>query len=100
MFKNYIFQHLYCSSLLYIYIYRLEIRQITNTQTWINISNFSKKQSFQKKRKVLYVVSKQLQGTKDTRISRFDQRSSRIESKAPDAICDGRLITGITRNYR
>lgn len=50
MFKNYIFQHLYCSSLLYIYIYRLEIRQITNTQTWINISNFSKKQSFQKKK--------------------------------------------------
>lgn len=98
MFKNYIFQHPIL--LVYIYIYRLEIRQITNTQTWINISNFSKKQSFQKKRKVLYVVSKQLQGTKDTRIPRFDQRSSRIESKAPDAICDGRLITGITRNYR
>lgn len=98
MFKNYIFQHPIL--LVYIYIYRLEIRQITNTQTWINISNFSKKQSFQKKRKVLYVVSKQLQGTKDTRIPPFDQRSSRIESKAPDAICDGRLITGITRNYR
>lgn len=98
MFKNYIFQHPIL--LVHIYIYRLEIRQITNTQTWINISNFSKKQSFQKKRKVLYVVSKQLQGTKDTRIPRFDQRSSRIESKAPDAICDGRLITGITRNYR
>lgn len=48
MFKNYIFQHPIL--LVYIYIYRLEIRQITNTQTWINISNFSKKQSFQKKK--------------------------------------------------